>query len=141
MIISVCVHTLLAQTYPYVTFRGQTLANHSYVELSRVGNNASGSDSVQCHTDLMTCCAKTDGPHRGDWYFPDGTKLPFISNKKPPLYENRKSRRVDLRHAMMNRKHGLYRCDVPTNAVHDGTDISVRDSVYVGLYHSGGECY
>ena len=65
------------QTFPYVSFRGQTLPNHSYVDLSQVGDDPSGSDGVQCITDLTTCCANTDGPHRGDWYFPDGTRLPF----------------------------------------------------------------
>ena len=39
-------------TFPYVSFMGQTLANHSYVDLSLVGDDGSGSDSVQCHTDL-----------------------------------------------------------------------------------------
>ena len=45
-----------------------------------VGNNVSGSDSVQCHTDLSTCCTSTYGPHRGDWYFPDGIR-PFSGSK------------------------------------------------------------
>ena len=45
-----------SQTFPYVSFMGQTLANHSYVDLSLVGDDVSGSDSVQCHTDLNTCC-------------------------------------------------------------------------------------
>ena len=31
---------------------GQTLANHSYVDLSLVGEDVWGSDSVKCHTDL-----------------------------------------------------------------------------------------
>ena len=60
------------QTFPYVSFVSQTLANHSYVDLSEVGNDGSGSDTVQCHTDLSTCCASAQGIHRGDWYFPDG---------------------------------------------------------------------
>ena len=58
-----------SQSFPYVSFRGQTLANHSYVDLSLVGT--SGSDSVQCITDLNTCCSGAQGIHRGDWYFPD----------------------------------------------------------------------
>ncbi|CAI8049107.1 hypothetical protein GBAR_LOCUS27045, partial [Geodia barretti] len=33
---------------------------------------------------------------------------------------------------------GIYRCCIPTNAVHDVTDISVRDTVYVGLYTASG---
>ena len=59
---------------------GQTLANHSYVDISLVRDDSSGSDSVQCITDLDTCCTNTDGPYRGDWYFPDGTRLPFSGN-------------------------------------------------------------
>ena len=59
------------QTFPYISFNGTTLANHSYVNLSLVGNDiATSSDSVQCHTDLTTCCTRGDGVHRGDWYFP-----------------------------------------------------------------------
>ena len=43
-----------SQTVPYVTFLGNPLSNHSYVDLSQVGNNWFGNDSdtVQCHTDL-----------------------------------------------------------------------------------------
>ena len=33
---------------------------------------------------------------------------------------------------------GIYRCDIPTGAVHDDIDLSVRETVYVGLYVSGG---
>ena len=44
-------------TFPYVSFRGQTLANHSYLDFSLVGYVKTGSDSVQCHTDLTTCCS------------------------------------------------------------------------------------
>ena len=42
--------------YPYVSFMGESLPNHAYVNFSLVGNDHSGSDSVQCHTDLSTCC-------------------------------------------------------------------------------------
>ena len=69
-----------SQTFPYVSFSGQTLANHSYVDFSLVGSDDSGSDSVQCHTDMSTCCSSAQGPHRGDWYFPNGTRLPFAGN-------------------------------------------------------------
>ena len=44
-----------SQTAPYVSFVGQTLAKHSYVDLSLVGDDIRGSDTVQCHTDLATC--------------------------------------------------------------------------------------
>ena len=35
-------------------------------------------DSVQCHTDLKLCCSTDQGPFRGDWYFPDGDRLPLL---------------------------------------------------------------
>ena len=56
------------------------------------------------------------------------------------IYETRDARRVDLqRRNNVNSPVGIYRCDIPTNAVHDNTDISVRDRpVYVGLYTASG---
>ena len=51
-----CLVEVNSQTFPYVSFLGQTLANHSYVNFSLVGPLSNGSDSVQCHTDLTTCC-------------------------------------------------------------------------------------
>ena len=65
-----------SQIAPYVSFMSQTLANHSYVDLSLV-DDTSGSDSLQCHTDLPTCCGSAQGSHRGDWYFPNGNRLQF----------------------------------------------------------------
>ena len=48
---------------------GQTLANHSYVDLSLVGiSDVSNGDDVQCITDLGTCCTSIEGVHRGNWY-------------------------------------------------------------------------
>ena len=111
---------------------GQTLANHSYVDLSRVQ-----SDSVQCHTDLNTCCSGRQGSHRGDWYFPDVTRLPFSG----VVYERRGAQRVDLCRTTATVPTGIYRCDIPTDDVQDVTDTSVRDTVYVGLYVGSGGRY
>ena len=134
-----------SQTFPYVSFMYQSaLVNHSYVDFSQVGNDRSGSDSVQCITDLSTCCTGADGPHRGDWYFPNGTRLSFNAPGAYTLYEYRLAQRVDIRrrhysYSDPNPSPGIYRCDIPTNAVHDDDDISVRDApVYVGLYTASG---
>ena len=57
---------------------GETLPNHAYVDLSLVGTAADGSDSVQCRTDLITCCNSIWGPDRGDWHPPgSAARLPF----------------------------------------------------------------
>ena len=130
------------QTFPRLSFMGQTLANHAYVDLSLVGRpdfdggEGVGGEGVQCITDLNTCCTNVDGPYRGDWYFPDGTRLPIPTYGD--TYEFRAAERVELRRRNnANSPTGIYRCDIPTNAVHDD-DISVRDTVYVGLYTASG---
>ena len=124
------------QTFPYVSFMGQTLANHSYVDLSLVGSDYDGRDSVVCHTDLVTCCSGSQGQHRGDWYFANGTRLTFSD----VIYEGRGAQTVFLGRTTATGPTGIYRCDIPTDVVHDDTDILVRATVYVGLYVSGGGC-
>ena len=124
------------QTIPYVSFNrtGPALADHSYVDLSTVGSASDNSDSVVCHTDLSTCCTGPQGVHRGDWSFPDGTVLPFSG----PIYLGRTYQVAIIRRTTATGPTGIYRCDIPTVAVHSDTDISVRDSVYVGLYPADG---
>ena len=125
--------------FPYVSFMGENLPNHSYVDLTLVGNSEvnDGDHSVQCHTDLSSCCSGGQGLHRGDWYFPDGTTLPFA--REGGIHEQREAQRVDLRRRNnVNPPSGIYRCDISTDAVHDETDTSVRETVYVGVYATGG---
>jgi len=125
-----------SQTVPYVSFMGANLPNHSYVDLTLVGN---GSDSVQCHTDLVTCCSGAQGAHRGDWYFPNGERLMF-SDSPGNIYESCGAQRVDLRRKNNGDTSGIYRCTIETNAVHSNNDSKTRETVYAGLYTSRGEC-
>ena len=125
---------------PYVSFMGENLPNHAYVDLTLVGEDDSdpGNNVVRCITDLNTCCVSSQGAHRGDWYFPDETKLTLIS-PGIDIFENRGAQQVTLRrrHNAME-PSGIYRCDIPTVAVHDDIDLSVRETVYVGLYLPSG---
>ena len=131
------------QTFPYVSFglTGQALADHSYVNISTVGSANNNSDSVVCHTDLSTCCAggqTGQGIHRGDWYFPDGTVLPF-SGISVPIGLGRWTQIAIIRRTNdATEPTGIYRCRIATIAVHDDTDISVGERVYVGLYPADG---
>ena len=125
--------------YPYVSFMGENLPNHSYVDLTLVGtDNSDPGNTVRCSTDLDTCCRLGQGGHRGHWYFPNETRLQAASSGID-IFEARGAQRVTLCHrnnAMG--PSGIYRCEVPTDAVHDDNDLSVRETVYVGLYASGG---
>ena len=120
------------QTFPYVSFMGQTLANHSYVDLSLVG---SGSNSVQCHTDLNTCCSGAQGSNRGDWYFPNGHRLPLLifSDDSVTLSEVRTAQKVDIYCIRDTGPTGIYHCAIETVAVHGN---GMREIVHVGLYTS-----
>ena len=96
LLLSVCLAEIHCQTtFPYVSFMGQTLANHSYVDLSLVRDYYGGSDSVKCRTDLSTCCSGSQGPHRGDWYYPDGSRVQFpgVAN----IHQSRGDMKVDFR--------------------------------------------
>ena len=124
-----------SQTVPYVSFMGTNLPNHSYVDLTLVGRPDDGGDSVECHTDLDTCCSAAWGADRGDWYFPNGDSLGF-SNGPDDIYKHRGAQRVDLRRRNNGDTSGIYRCDIETNAVNDEDG---RETVYMGLYASGGE--
>ena len=127
------------QTFPYVSFgsMGQALANHSYVDLSTVGSDGDNSDSVVCHTDLQSCCSGGQGIHRGNWSFPDGTLLPSIGNSVP-IGLGRAVQIAIIRRTTATGPTGIYRCDIPMIAVHHVTDISVGETVYVGLYLADG---
>ena len=123
------------QEYPYVSFNDMVVANHSYVNLLLVNNTESG--SVQCHTDLGTCCRPTSGQHRGDWFFPNGSVLGFRSSSDD-IYELRGPERVDLRRRNNGSASGIYQCSIATVIFHNASD-TLRDHVYVGLYDSGGQ--
>ena len=135
LLLSFLVEVRSQQTFPYVSFGlSPTLANHSYVDLSTVGSAGDNSDSVVCHTDLSTCCSGTEGPHRGEWSFPNGTVLPFTGT----IYSGRGAQRAVIRRTTATGPTGIYRCRIATNAVHSDTDQSVGETVYVGLYPADG---
>ena len=127
--------------YPYLTFRGNNLSNHSYVDITRVGRERFvNSDTVQCHTDLVGCCEDGEELPPGGW-FPPGSDTRLEDLNQPggmfqardPLVIHLCRRRTDV-----TGPTGIYRCFIATNAVHNDSDGSVGETLYVGLYGSGG---
>ena len=120
----------------YVSFMGDNLPNHSYVDLTTVGDDIGDpGDTVRCHSDLSTCCSGDQGIHRGSWFFPDGDDLPFTSSSDDIIMD-REPQEVHIRrrnNAMS--PSGIYRCDIETAAVNDNdVDTITGETVYVGLY-------
>ena len=131
--------------YPYVyLFRQTPLPNHAYIDLSVLGYSVYA--IVRCYTDLDTCCSEDQGIHRGHWIPPGSEEsLLFYDDTSAGIYEFHGDRQVILHRKRGNNGYqpsGIYRCDIATNAVHNDTDNSVGESVYVGIYFyaSGGNC-
>ena len=115
-----------SQTAPNLTFMGNNIFNHSYVDVHTMET------IVKCHTDLHTCCSGGQGPDRGDWYFPNGNRLPFSGD----VSEGRGAQLVLLKYTGSGGTSGIYRCDIETVAVNNNDG---HETAYVGLYTSGGE--
>ena len=125
-----------SQTVPYVSFMGDILPNHAYVDLTTVGDDIGDpGDTVRCHSDLSTCCSGSEGVHRGSWYFPDGDILPF-SVTSDDIVTDREPQEVHiLRRNNAISPSGIYHCDIETMAVNDDVIATITgETVYVGLY-------
>ena len=123
-------------TAPYLSFMGETLPNHGFVDPSLIGDAASGGDSVECHTDFNSCCNSSSS---GDWFTPNGTTIPFIDSEGD-IYVVPGDRKIDLHPRNNNISAGIYRCDIETVASMNSKDnTTTRTAVYVGLYANGGK--
>ena len=117
-------------TTPFISFQGQTLANHSYVDFNQVGGAVG--NSVRCRSELDMCCSRTQGILHGDWFFPNGDVLPFPGNGDP--YEGRGAQTVDLHRYTEVSPSGIYRCDI----AFDSDEPLAKETFYVGVYNDGG---
>ena len=129
-----CTHCQ-AQELPYVSFNGETYANHSYLDLTLVGKM--DSNIVTCHTSVQTCCSGRQGPYRGDWYFPSGSRLPYPDHDRHAIAQQRAAQRIELTRINNGDVSGIYLCNITV-----GSDLigeGVREFVYIGLYTRGGK--
>ena len=137
-----------SQTAPYLTFMGGTLPDHSYVDLSALGDIGNENDHVVCHTDLTSCCGGEGFNDRGYWYFPNGAELPGASNGAAtnPIVLMRTLLLVSLIRGTGPGvvPSGLYRCIIETITDNDGPnsnrgpDDIIGETLYVGVYSTGG---
>ena len=139
-----------SETAPYLTFNDSVIPNNSYVDLSLMmypgddDTTADISSTVICHTDLTTCCRSKAGPGRGNWFFPNGNSLPgatMNNDEQVPIAERRQDQLVRLQRGPVGTisdiPDGIYCCDIETMAV-NSADNTARETVYVGVYGSGG---
>ena len=138
-----------SQTAPNLTFMGEILPDHSYVDLSALGELDNVDDHVVCHTDLTSCCGGDDFPDRGFWFFPNGDVLPGAAGTGAAtnpivLMRGPQVARLIRGTGPGDAPSGLYRCIIETNADNDpgspspSPDNGIGETVYVGVYSTGG---
>ena len=144
-----------SQTAPYLTFVGETLPDHSYVDLSALGDIDNNDSHVVCHTDLTSCCGGNGIDDRGFWYFPNGAELPGAAGGSGaatnPIVLMRDIQVVRLIRGTGRDDvpSGLYRCIIETVADNDPGDgggdpgspspgNGIGETLYVGVYSTGG---
>ena len=137
-----------SQTAPYLSFMGEILPDHSYVDLSALGELGNVDDHVVCHTDLTYCCGGGNFPDRGFWFFPNGAVLPGAAvgsgAATNPIVLMRDIQLVRLIRGTGSGDvpSGLYRCIIETNAINGPGNPSpsngIGETLYVGVYSTGG---
>ena len=100
-----------------VTFslRNTTYQNNSLVTLEDIGES---DDALLCITELSACCqhlhTKDTEPALGNWFFPNGTKVPGhgTTGLQFDIYRTRGHSMV-LLHRRKGGVNGIYRCEIP----------------------------
>ena len=117
----------------YLTLNGGYIPNHGYVMISDIG----GTDDTAliCHTNRINDIPSPNGPNSGgDWFAPDGTQVGNLHTDDVPGFDRNKGPmvvRLHRRTASDPPSEGIYYCVVED-------DTFIEQTVYVGLYNSGG---
>ena len=95
-------------------------------------------NDLLCVTNQTACCSSqyTGGPTSGNWYFPNGTRVPSetsTSSEQLDFYRTRGWMVVRL-HRRRGGVEGIYRCEIPDA-------MNVTQNIYIGVCSvSTGEC-
>ena len=108
---------------------GVQYPNNSAINIEAIGENE---EALICQTNKRPCCATP--PYRaGEWYYPNGTRVP-VEGIGTAIYRNR----GDEGQVRLNRRNdavypiGVYHCEIP-----DAQNI-IR-SVHVELFQHRGK--
>ena len=114
----------------WFSLNGTTYLNNSLVILEDIGEG--DDDGLLCITDQSACCSKeftgVMGLAIGNWYFPNGTRVPSSGNWQGDFYRTRAGM-VVLLHRRRGGVDGVYRCVV-------ADAMNVTQTIYIGVYTS-----
>ena len=106
----------------WFSLNGTTYQNNSNVTLENIGE---GDDALLCKTNQTVCC---QNPAIGNWYFPNGSRVPrrVVNKTSWDFYRTRGRMEVHLNHRRGG-EEGIYRCEIPDT-------MNVTRSIYIGVY-------
>ena len=118
LVVFALVAAVNSQSYPRFEFRGNVLANNSYILRSNIGEDHS--DSPHCVTNNSNCCSNGEG----NWYNETG-EVEQGSDRNNSLYVTRGDGVVYL-NRRTGGSSGMWRCDIPDSN-------GVQQSIYIYL--------
>ena len=124
-----------------LSLNGQSIANNSIVVLQNIGEGDAG--ALLCTTNRAACCTTSLG-RAGEWFYPDGRRVPLMDPAPPappePYYRNRGTSLIRLNRrpnqGLSVMYTGVYCCQIPDQA-------SLMQTLCVGAYltESAGEYF
>ena len=85
-----------------------------------------GDDALLCVTDLTTCCRPSNVNARGNWFFPNGTRVPS-SGVNWDFHRTRGQSVLRLQRRQGG-EEGIYHCMIPDA-------MNVTQTIYIGVYN------
>ena len=109
----------------WFSLNGTTYQNNSLVTLEDIGKT--NNTTLFCRTNLTACCRHPYGPPLGNWFFPNGIRIPG-SSIALDLYRTRGQMVI-----RMNRRKGgedgIYRCEILDS-------LNITQIMYIGVYNT-----
>ena len=92
-----------------------------------------GDGALLCVTDLTACCRPPYSNSVGNWFFPNGTRVPS-SGSQFDFHRVRSGQGLMYLNRRRGGVNGIYRCEIPDAMQLDRT-------IYIGVYTAdAGEC-
>ena len=112
----------------WFSLNGTTYQNNSIVSLEDIGEDDT---ALLCKTNFTACCRAPyteTGSALGNWYFPNGTKVPSIGKQWD--FDRTRGQMVVSMHRRRGGVAGIYCCEIP-----DSTNVN--QIIYIGVYTAG----
>ena len=110
----------------WFSLNGTTYQNNSVITLDDVGE---GQYALCCITDQPNCCRPRLGRVLGNWFFPNGTRVPSSGNQ----WDFHRTRGESVVRLQRRRggADGIYRCVIP---VPQSDAEDVNQTIFIGVY-------